>query len=63
MTKSKPLVTVNIATYNQANYIRQCLDGVVMQKTDFEIKVIAANEFTNKDSTIELSLFIRFKKL
>ena len=37
---SKPLVSICCATYNHEKYIRECLDGFVMQKTDFDFEVI-----------------------
>ena len=30
-----PLVSVSIATYNQKNYIKQCLDSILLQQTNF----------------------------
>jgi Glycosyltransferases involved in cell wall biogenesis len=33
MTEEQPLVSIVCITYNQEPYIRQCLEGVVMQKT------------------------------
>ncbi|MBQ0047166.1 MAG: glycosyltransferase [Prevotellaceae bacterium] len=36
----KPLVSIACITYNQAKYIRQCLDGFVMQKTKFPIEIV-----------------------
>ena len=33
------LVSICCITYNQEKYIRQCLDGFVMQKTDFKFEV------------------------
>lgn len=35
-----PLVSIACITYNQENYIRQCLDGFVMQKTDFCFEIV-----------------------
>ncbi len=37
---SKPLVSVCCATYNHDKYIRECLDGFVNQKTDFDFEVL-----------------------
>lgn len=36
----EPLVSIACITYNQENYIRQCLDGFVMQKTDFSFEIV-----------------------
>lgn len=35
-----PLVSVCCITYNHEQYIRQCLDGFLMQKTDFPIEIL-----------------------
>lgn len=35
-----PLVSICCITYNQAPYIRQCLEGFIMQKTNFSIEII-----------------------
>lgn len=34
------MVSISCITYNQAPYIRQCLDGFMMQKTDFAFEVL-----------------------
>ena len=36
----KPVVSICCATYNHSQYIRQCLDGFVMQKTTFPVEVL-----------------------
>lgn len=50
-----PLVSICSITYNHAPYIRQCLDGFLMQKTDFSVEVII-NDDASTDGTTE---FIR----
>ena len=48
MTKSeetRPLmVTIQCLTYNHESYIRQCLDGFVMQKTNFNFEAIVHDD-------------------
>ncbi len=43
-------VSVLCATYNQEKYIRQCLEGFVMQKTNFPFEVIV-NDDASTDKT------------
>ena len=35
-----PLVSISCITYNHAPYIKKCLDGFLMQKTNFEIEIL-----------------------
>ena len=37
---SQPVVSICCATYNHAPYIRQCIDGFVMQKTNFPFEIL-----------------------
>lgn len=48
-----PLVSVIILTYNQENYIRQCIDSVLSQKTDYPIEVIVGEDM-GTDKTREI---------
>lgn len=34
------IVSVSCITYNHAPYIRQCLEGILMQETDFDVEVL-----------------------
>lgn len=38
------MVTIRCATYNHEQYIRQCLDGFVMQKTNFRFEAIVHDD-------------------
>ena len=37
-------VTVYLSTYNQEDYVAQALDSILMQKTDFDFEIIAADD-------------------
>ena len=37
-------LTVWLSTYNQASYVAQALDSILMQKTDFPFEIIAADD-------------------
>ncbi len=41
---NKPLVSVCMITYNHEKYIAEAIQGVLMQKTDFEIEFIIADD-------------------
>jgi glycosyltransferase involved in cell wall biosynthesis len=36
----QPLVSISCITYNQVNYIKDCLDGFLMQKVNFDYEII-----------------------
>ena len=48
-----PKVSVCVITYNQEKYIRQCLQSIVDQETDFDFEVIVADD-CSKDGTREI---------
>ena len=41
---ARPRVTVCVITYNQERYIRECLQSLVTQKTDFDFEVIVGDD-------------------
>lgn len=49
----KPLVTVRTSTYQHGSYIKQCIEGVLMQKTDFDFEFIIGEDFST-DETREI---------
>lgn len=49
----KPLVSICCATYNHAPYIRQCLEGFIMQKTNIPFEIII-NDDCSTDGTTEI---------
>ena len=48
-----PLVSICSVTYNHAPYIRQCLDGLVMQKTNFPYEILIHDDCST-DGTTEI---------
>lgn len=44
MKNSEPIVCIRCITYNQEKYIAQCLEGFVMQKTNFSVKAIVHDD-------------------
>lgn len=52
-TPISPKVSVCVITYNQVDYIRQCLDSLVTQETDFEFEIVVGDDFST-DGTREI---------
>ena len=50
-----PKVSVVISTYNHAGFIRECLDGVLMQETDFPFEILIGEDESN-DGTREICI-------
>ena len=48
--KKELTVTIHCLAYNHEPYIRQCLDGFVMQKTNFRYEAIVHDD-ASTDST------------
>lgn len=48
-----PLVSVHMITYNHERYIRQAIEGVMMQKTDFEFELVIGED-ASPDKTREI---------
>ncbi len=44
VNKIEPLVSISVATYQHVNYIKKCLDGILMQKTNFPFEVIVGED-------------------
>lgn len=50
---SSKLVTIIVPTYNHEKYIEQCIDSILMQKTNFEFDILISNDGSvDKTSTI-----------
>jgi glycosyltransferase involved in cell wall biosynthesis len=53
MNLSNPLVSICCITYNHENFIRQALDGFLMQKTSFPIEIIIHDD-ASTDNTANI---------
>lgn len=49
----EPMVSVHVSTYQHADFIRDCLDGVLMQETDFPVEIIIGEDESD-DGTREI---------
>ena len=49
----QPIVSICSITYNHVPYIRQCLDGMLMQQTNFAFEIII-NDDCSTDGTTEI---------
>ncbi len=54
-TAERPLVTVGIVTYQHEMYIRQCLEGVLMQQTNFDFEILIGED-ASSDKTREICI-------
>lgn len=52
---AEPLVSVCVQTYQHVNYIRECLDGILMQRTSFLFEVLLGDD-ESSDGTREICL-------
>lgn len=50
-----PLVSISVVTYQHKNYIRDCLDGILMQKTDFPFEILLGED-ASTDGTREICI-------
>ncbi|MEG1556452.1 MAG: glycosyltransferase [Bacteroidales bacterium] len=53
MKKKLPLVSIICTAYNHEPYIRQCLEGFAMQKTNFPIEVLISDD-ASTDKTADI---------
>lgn len=47
---NKPLVSACVITYNQALFLKQCLDGVVTQNLDIDYEIIIGDDASTDDT-------------
>ena len=51
-------VSVCMITYNHENYLRQAIQSVLMQKTQFDFELVIANDNSPDNTTIIIEEFI-----
>ena len=44
VNRIEPIVSVTVATYQHVDYIKECLDGILMQETSFPYEVIIGED-------------------
>lgn len=59
-----PLVSIKCMTYNHENYIAQCIDGFLMQKTNFPFEILIHDDCsTDKTESIVRDYEAKFPKI
>lgn len=53
INKNTPLVSVRLMTYNHEKFIRQAMDGIMSQKTNFPVEVVVGDDFS-ADNTLNI---------
>lgn len=56
--KASPKVSVCVISYNQENYIRQCLQSILDQETDFEFELIVGDDFSTDGTASIIQEFV-----
>lgn len=51
--KMRKKISCHVITYNHVNYISKCIDGILMQKTDFDFEIIIGDDVST-DGTREI---------
>lgn len=52
-TASEPMVSICVQTYQHADFIKDCLDGILMQETDFPFEILLGED-ASTDGTREI---------
>lgn len=58
MEENQPLVSVCMITYNHEDFIKQAIEGVLMQQTDFNVEFIISNDCSNDNTHVVIEKLI-----
>ncbi|WP_417372073.1 glycosyltransferase family 2 protein, partial [Gelidibacter japonicus] len=53
MMEQKPLVSVRLMVYNNEPYIREAVESILMQKTEFRVEIVVGDDFST-DNTLKI---------
>ena len=56
---NQPKVSVCLVTYNQENYITDCLQSIVTQKTNFPFEIIIGNDASTDNTTAIIEQYVQ----
>ncbi len=51
--EQKPLVSVRLMVYNNEPYIREAVESILMQKTEFRVEIVVGDDFST-DNTLKI---------
>ena len=51
MRQQQPTVSIRLMTYNHEQYVREAMEGIFKQKTNFEVEVVGGDDFST-DNTL-----------
>jgi glycosyltransferase involved in cell wall biosynthesis len=51
----RPLISISVVTYQHINYIKECLDGILMQETNFQFEILLGDD-DSTDGTREICI-------
>jgi glycosyltransferase involved in cell wall biosynthesis len=58
MNEYTPLVSIVCITYNHNSYIRQCIDGFLMQKTTFRFEIVINDDASTDNTDIIIQEYV-----
>ena len=58
MSSDQPMVSVIVSCYNHERFIRACLDGILMQETDFPVEIVIHDDASTDGSAAIIREYI-----